>query len=434
MNYMKKTFKKIIVKILFWQSKKILAKYKPKIIAITGSVGKTSTKDAVFTVLSAFKSVRKSDKSFNSEIGLPLTIIGAPNGWSNPIAWAENILKGFYLIFFKTNYPEWLILEIGAGKPGDIKSVASWLAPDMVVITHFPDKPVHVEFFGTTEKIIEEKSALAFSVKKDGVLILNHDDEKVYALHKKVKTRVVSYGFSDLSTYNASHESLPAKKKNLLIPYGVSFKLKYNGNVFPVNMPHVIGSHYVSAALAAIACASESGCDILKSISQLAEYRTPPGRMSLIEGMNNSYLIDDTYNASPMAVSAALKFMHDVKGSRKIVVLGDMLELGKIAEESHREVGVMASKVADMIITVGPRSKFTAEGALEVGFPQKEIYSFDSSVTCGKFLSGVVEKGDVILLKGSQGVRLEKAVKMIMANPADAPKLLCRQEKQWENR
>ena len=117
---MKNTFKNIIVKIITWQSKLILKKYKPKIIAITGSVGKTSTKDAIFTVLSKFKTVRKSQKSFNSEIGLPLTIIGCPNGWSNPVIWIENMLKGFSLILFKKNYPEYLVLEVVVGKPVDI--------------------------------------------------------------------------------------------------------------------------------------------------------------------------------------------------------------------------------------------------------------------------------------------------------------------------
>lgn len=433
MKKLKPTFKNIIVKILFWQSKKILKKYKPKIVAITGSVGKTSTKDAIFLVLSHFKSVRKSDKSFNSEVGLPLTIIGAPNAWSNPIAWIENILKGFSLIVFKHDYPEWLVLEVGAGKPGDIKSVASWLAPDIAVITHFPDKPVHVEFFGTTEKIIEEKSALAFGLKKDGLLILNNDDEKVYALHKKVKNRVVSYGLNDLATYNASYEVL-ARDVNQVIPYGVTFKLRYGGNVFPVNMPHVIGMHYIEAALAAIACGQEAGCDILQSISQLVEYHTPPGRMSLIDGMNESFIIDDTYNASPVAVSAALHFLSTTRGKRKIVVIGDMLELGKLAEESHREVGYESAKIADMIVTVGPRAKFIAEGALEKGYPQKEIYSFDSSITAGKFLAGILERGDVVLIKGSQGVRLERAVKAVMADPSTAPRILCRQEKEWEKR
>lgn len=434
MKKIKPQLKNIIVKILFWQSKKILKKYKPKIIAITGSVGKTSTKDAIFTVLSHFKSVRKSEKSFNSEIGLPLTIIGAPNAWGSVWGWTENIVKGFILILFKRDYPEWLVLEVGAGKPNDIKSVAPWLTPDIAIITHFPDRPVHVEFFGSVEKIIEEKSALAYSVKKDGLLILNHDDEKVYALHKKVRSRVVSFGFNDLATYNASNVGISIENKHDGIPKGVAFKLKYNGNVFPVNMPNIIGEHYIASALAAIAVAEEVGCDILRAIAQLANYDTPPGRMSLLEGMNDSYIIDDTYNASPIAMLAAIKFVSEIKFGRKILVLGDMLELGKLAEESHREIGDYASKTADIIVTVGPRSKFIAEGAIEAGFPQKNLYSFESSVTCGKFLAGIIEKGDVVLLKGSQSIRLEKAVRMIMKDESIASKLLCRQEKQWENR
>jgi len=160
MRLCKKTFKKIIVLIITWQAKRIVKKYNPKIIAITGSVGKTSTKDAIFTVLSKFKTVRKSEKSFNSEIGLPLTILGSPNGWDDPFIWFENIIHGFHLILLKVKYPEYLVLEVGVGKPGDMKkNVVPWLKPDVVIITRFPDKPVHVEFFGSVEKIIEEKSA-----------------------------------------------------------------------------------------------------------------------------------------------------------------------------------------------------------------------------------------------------------------------------------
>jgi len=185
---MKKIFKKIIIQILIWESRLVLARYHPKIIAITGSVGKTSTKDAIFTVLSKFKIVRKSEKSFNSEIGLPLTILGLPNGWSNFLTWFENILRGFYLIIKKQPYPDYLVLEVGLGKPGDIiKNITPWLKPDIVVITSFPDKPVHIEFFESVDEIIKEKSALAYAIKPDGILVLNHDDEKVYALHDKSK-------------------------------------------------------------------------------------------------------------------------------------------------------------------------------------------------------------------------------------------------------
>jgi len=218
------------------------------------------------------------------------------------------------------------------------------------------------------------------------------------------------------------------------IPNGITFKLQYNGNVFPVMLPYVLGMHFVSSALAALAVANEIGCDLLPSITAISEYNTPPGRLSFIEGINNSIIIDDTYNSSPVAMDAALDVLKTVKGKRHIAVLGDMLELGKFTEETHIEVGEKLKGITDMLITVGPRSKFITEGALSVKFKKKEIYNFDSSITAGKFLAGIVQKGDVILLKGSQGVRLERAIVPIMAHPEQKDSILCRQEKEWLKR
>jgi UDP-N-acetylmuramoyl-tripeptide--D-alanyl-D-alanine ligase len=433
---MKSIFKKIVIFILTWQAKAVLKKYKPKIIAVTGSVGKTSTKDAIFVVLSKFKTVRKSEKSYNSEIGLPLTILGLPNGWSNFHIWIENILRGFVLIFKKQIYPEYLVLEIGVGKPGDIKkNVAPWLKPDMVVITCFPDKPVHVEFFGSVEKVIEEKSALAYSVKKDGVLILNHDDPRVYELHNKSDCKTVSFGENENATYRANHPTHLIKENNgLKIIEGVNFKLNYMGNSFPVTLPNVIGLHYVGSALAAIVCACEAGCDLLESINRVSEYVTPPGRLSLLEGINNSVLVDDTYNSSPIAVDAAISVMKEMEGKRKIAILGDMLELGKFTESEHRLVGEKVISVFDILVTVGPRAKFIKDGAQEHGFKEKNIYSFDNSISAGEFLKTFIKEGDICLFKGSQGIRLERAVVAVMAHPELKMKLICRQEKEWLNR
>jgi UDP-N-acetylmuramoyl-tripeptide--D-alanyl-D-alanine ligase len=433
---MKNILKKTIVFIVTWQAKLVLKRYKPKVIAITGSVGKTSTKDAIFTILSKFKTVRKSQKSFNSEIGLPLTILGCPNGWSNPFTWLENIIKGFSLIIFKQPYPEYLILEVGVGKPGDIrKNVAPWLNPDMVVITRFPDKPVHVEFFENVESIIEEKSALAFALKTDGVLILNHDDEKVYNVHNKANRRTVSYGMNSNATYKATYPTyIHTVVEGMEVTSGISFKLEHDGHTFPIMLPNIVGMHYIGSALAAIAVAAEVGCDLLTSINYISEYDTPPGRLSLVEGINQSIIIDDTYNSSPVAAIAAVEVLKEMKGKRKIAVLGDMLELGKFAEEEHHNLGVEVATVADMLVVVGPRSKYIAEGALESGFNQKELFSFDSSKTAAKFMEGVIEKGDVILVKGSQGIRLERTVAAIMAHKELKDKLLCRQEKEWQNR
>jgi len=433
---MKNIFKKIIVTIITWEARMVIKRYKPKIIAITGSVGKTSTKDAIFTVLSKFKTVRKSEKSFNSEIGLPLTILGCSNGWNNPIIWLENIIKSFILILFKQPYPEYLVLEVGVGKPGDIKrNVAPWLAPDIVVITRFPDKPVHIEFFGSVEGIIEEKSALAYALKKDGVLILNHDDEKVYAIHNKINRKTVSFGMNENATYRSLYNSyLNVIKNGEETTRGISFKLEYNGNTFPVLLPNIVGMHYIGSALSAIAVAGEIGCDLLSSINSISEYSTPPGRLNLIDGMNDSLIVDDTYNSSPVAALAAIDTISEMRSKRKIAVLGDMLELGKFTEEEHFNLGERLAIVVDILVTVGPRAKFISEGAIEKGLNPKQIYNFDSSKTAAKFLVGIIEKGDLVLVKGSQSVRLEHAVEAIMLNKELKRKLLCRQEKEWQNR
>ena len=155
---MKSTFKKIVSLIIRFEAILIIKKYKPKIISVTGSVGKTSTKDAIFAVMSSTFSVRKSEKSFNSDIGIPLTILGCPNAWFNPIKWLGNILRGLEIIIFNSNYPKWLILEVGADRPGDIKSVSKWLKSDIVVLTAFAKVPVHIEFFKDREAVDRKRS------------------------------------------------------------------------------------------------------------------------------------------------------------------------------------------------------------------------------------------------------------------------------------
>ena len=150
--------------------------------------------------------------------------------------------------------------------------------------------------------------------------------------------------------------------------------------------------------------------------------------------MNSSVIIDDTYNSSPVAAKAAIEVLKDIEGKRKIAVLGDMLELGRYTEEEHRTLGEIVCGVADVLVIVGPRSKFIGDGALEKGFKEKNIIYFDNSTKAGEFLKGFIKKSDVILMKGSQGVRLERAVEAIMAYSEQKKILLCRQDKEWRNR
>lgn len=429
---MKLMYKKIITAIITWEAKLVIKKYKPTVIAVIGSVGKTSTKDAIFTVLSKYKKVRKSEKSYNSEIGLPLTILGLPNAWSDPFIWIENILSGIMLIVKKQPYPDILVLEVGVGKVGDIKkNVLPWLKVDILVVTRFPDKPVHVEFFGSTDKLIEEKSAMVKAIKKGGLLILNQDDEKVYALHESSKERAVSFGQDENSTYRILYPNYSFKKFGKVeVPRGINFRIQYKGNVFPVILPLVVGLHNTMQASSAIACANELGIDILESIKAVSEFETPPGRLSLIEGVKHSLVIDDTYNSSPTAAHEAIEILKEFKGGRKIAVLGDMLELGKYTEEEHRNLGKEVSAIAGILITVGPRAKLIGEEALNI-MPSENVYSFDETKDAISFVSGMVEEGDIFLVKGSQRMRLERLVEAIMKDKDKKGILLCRQDKEW---
>lgn len=430
---MKQVFKKIITYILRIESRLALLKYKPKIIAITGSVGKTSTKDAVYAVISGVSYVRKSEKSFNSEIGLPLTILGLPNGWNNPFAWLWNILKGFWLILAPHKYPKWLVLEVGIGKQGDMRKNASWLKTDAVIETAIGETPAHIEFFDSRKHLIEEKGLLVKTLKKDGVLVLNNDDEAIMGMKEKTKNRIVTFGFKEGSDIRASGENIFYSDSG--IPDGIIFRIDEEDRSLPVVIEGVFGRNHIYAALAALALASGLKLNIVEAIGKLKNYSVPPGRMRLLEGINGSFIIDDTYNSSPFACESALKTLKEVKNSgRKIAVLGDMLELGKMTDEAHKNIGVIAKENADILITVGQRAEKIKEGAMENKMPKKDIFSFAKSEEAGEFLKSFAGPGDLILVKGSQGMRMERAAEAILKDLGSKEKLLVRQDEEWKRK
>ena len=173
---MKTLLKKITVSILTWEAKKTLERYKPKIIAVTGSVGKTGTKDAIYAVVSNSFDTRRSEKSMNSDIGLPLAILGLENAWSSAPGWLWNMWRGVCVAFGNRAFPDWLLLEVGTDHPGDIEKISGWLRPDIVVLTCMSEVPVHVEFFKDAEEVLREKMFLARALKPGGTLVINADD------------------------------------------------------------------------------------------------------------------------------------------------------------------------------------------------------------------------------------------------------------------
>lgn len=431
-NPMKHFLKKIIAKILEWEARAVLKKYKPKVVAITGNVGKTSTKDAVYSILSSTFFVRKSEKSFNSDIGVPLTILGCPNAWTNLLLWVKNIWSGLELIFLPHEFPTWLVLEIGADRPGDIESIAKWLRPDVVVVTRFSAVPVHVEFFKSREHLIEEKGYLVKALKTDGVLVLNYDDPDVLNFRTTASSKVITFGFTEGAHILGSHVRVMYEADR---PSGISFKVNVGGSSIPVSLPGVLGLQHLYPVIAAVAVGHSQNINMVDISQALSGHLPPRGRMNLVEGKNGSTIIDDTYNASPVALHEALMAFKEVTvPGKKIVCLGDMMELGKFSVDSHVLAGKEAAGVAELIITVGVRSQYIKEGALAAGINPSAIISFDNSVAAGEYLSTLVGKGDLVLVKGSQSMRMERLVERIMAHPELKEKLLVRQEEEWLKR
>jgi UDP-N-acetylmuramoyl-tripeptide--D-alanyl-D-alanine ligase len=429
---MKKIIKKIIIWILQAEAKFVLKKYKPKIIAVTGSVGKTSAKDAIYEVLATSLLVRKSEKSYNSELGIPLTILGKETGWNNPFAWISILFEGLALILLKNHYPKWLVIEVGADRPGDIQNITRWLKPDIVVVTRFGKVSVHVEFFGSPEALVKEKSYLVSALKKDGLLILNNDDERALLMRKKFDGMIMTYGFGDGLALSASHEKVVYSKK---IPVGVTFKIDYDGKSMPVTLSGVLGKQYIYAALAALSVGAHLKLNMVRMAQALELFDGAPGRMRIISGIKGAYIIDDTYNASPVAVEAALETLKNIKTDGiKIAVLGDMLELGKYTLEEHKRLGELAGGVCDLLLIVGLRAKSMVQGAMIGGMSEKNIIEFNDSQKAGKYLEQILKTNDVVLVKGSQSMRMEQTVAEIMAHPERKKELLVRQESEWLNR
>ncbi len=427
---MKRALKNIVVFILTLEAKLVLRRYKPKIIAITGSVGKTSTKDAIYTALLAFTHVRKSAKSYNSDFGIPLTILGLPNAWNNPYGWLSNIAKGFLLLLKKMDYPKWLVLEIGADHPGEIQAIMRWVHPDISVITRIGDVPVHVENYKSVKDVVREKSYLARELKKDGFLILNADDSDVIAFKEYSNARVITFGIREEADIRASYIQTAYDESGKIT--GTAFKVDMDGSSIPIKLNGILGQTHIYPVLASFAVIRALGFNPLLAQSTFSNHEYPKGRMNIIDGTNHSTIIDDTYNASPVAVEEGFLSIKniDAKG-RKIAVIGDMLELGKHSGDEHQRLGKLAGEIFKVILLVGIRAKDMKEAAAKSGLSKKSIFVFESSTDAGEFLKTFIGEGDVIFIKGSQGMRMEKAIHSIMEYPELRIKQLVRQEPEW---
>lgn len=434
---MKSIIKKIIIKILELESRMVLMIYRPKIIAITGTVGKTTTKDFVYEALKNSINIRKNQKSLNSEIGVPLTILNLETGWNSLIKWLKIIIVGFSRIFYNPNFPDWLVLEVGIDRPRDMQKITRWLKPDIAIITAFGKVPVHVEYFDSVEAVIKEKSILAENIKKGGSLILNADDDAVLKLKGQYDVKTYTYSIENNSDIKASNYEISYKRNgNDERLAGVSFKVNQGGNVIPVNIDNALGKAVVYSILPSFVIAQILEIPVIEMSDSLQNISTTAGRMKILKGLNNSLIIDDSYNASPTAMENALNLFGEIRvRGLKIAVLGDMKELGKYSKSEHQKIAnLVLQNEIDVLITVGELGKIISDQAIILKMDNNSIFNFTNSIDAISKVKEFAKIGNIILVKGSQGIRMEKIVKEIVDESVDIKKELIRQESDWKNR
>jgi UDP-N-acetylmuramoyl-tripeptide--D-alanyl-D-alanine ligase len=361
------------------------ARHEVRVVGITGSIGKTTTKDLVSVVLSQRHCVLKSKGNYNNEIGLPLTLLQ---------------LNAAH---------QYAVLEMGTYGPGEIRLLAKLARPQIGVVTNVG--PVHLERMGTIERIAAAKSELPHALPPDGVAILNGDDERVQGMAAGTKARVFTYGF-----FNGC--DLWADGVQTFGLEGVRFRFHYRRPGGPEERVEawipLIGRHSVYTALRAAAVGLVEGLsweEILQGL-RLGEQV----RLTVLAGQSDSTLIDDTYNSSPESAAAALRVLKEMEG-RKIAVLGDMLELGAQEDAGHYRVGQQVVDVASLLVTVGERSRMIGASALEAGMSSGQIVHLADNEQAIDYLLAEVQQGDVVLIKGSRGMMMEQIVQALVDRP-----------------
>jgi UDP-N-acetylmuramoyl-tripeptide--D-alanyl-D-alanine ligase len=316
-----------------------------------------------------------------------------------------------------TGYPEILVLEYGADRPGDIKYLLSIARPNISVITAIGDIPVHVEYYGGPDEVAREKGRLIEYLPVGGFAILNGDDDVVMNLQSRTRARVMTFGFEKNCEVRISRFE---NKVHDGKPVGISFKLEHGSAIVPVRIDHVFGRAHAYAAGASAAIGLVFGMNLVTISDALGHYAPPESRMQLVPGIKYTQVIDDSYNASLIAMRSALETLAALPAKRKVAVLGDMLEIGKYTPEAHEAVGRLAARDADVLFTVGARAKFIAEAARGAGMKRTMIFSFDTADEARKPVQDFIKKGDLVLVKGSLGMELNKIVEEIRDVPIPA--------------
>lgn len=354
------------------------------VIGVTGSVGKTTTREMIYAVLDTCHNGIRSQKNYNNEIGLPLTLLQLTRGH------------------------DFAVLELGARRIGDIRKLAEIAQPEIGVITAIT--PVHLETFGSIHGILQGKGELLESLPKSGFAVIPGDDELTRTLAKRAACRVTMVGQGPHNQIKATH-----------VEVGVN-RLKFKVGNTNYEVP-VTGRHYLTSALAAIAVGREIGLETEAIVRGLKSFVPVDGRCE-VEQLGPWTLINDTYNASPASMQAACQLLADWQtGHQRILVAGDMFELGESAESYHQQIGLHAAQAKlDYLLALGPQADAVAAGAVAAGFPRHGIATCREIDTLLAVLDCCLDRDATVLVKGSRGMRMERVVDWLRTRAREQPK------------
>ena len=362
------------------------AQFRPLVVGVTGSIAKTSTKEAIATVLAARGQTLRSEGNQNNEIGLPLTLLRLGRDDINAV------------------------LEMGMYTGGEIAELARLAKPHIGVVTAVLG--VHLSRIGTIEAVEKAKAELVEALPKDGMAVLNADDARVRAMASRTPARSLTYGF-------AADADVGAERVRSAGVAGMRFILRISGPDGIVRLSASIptlGRLSVHNALAAAAVGVASGLAPDAIVAALAAGWSSPRRAQLV-AVRDFSIVDDTYNASPASVVAALELLSGLPG-RRVAVLGEMLELGEAADAGHRDVGRAAASTCALLVTIGAGAAGIARGALEAGMDASSVIEVADRTAAAALIREIARAGDVVLVKGSRGIELDRLVDDLRAEPA----------------
>lgn len=412
-------FKKVLKHILESKVKRYFKKHKPVLVVVVGSVGKTSTKQAIATVLAERFKVRAHDGNYNSEFSVPVALLGVKYP-DNPRSFSEwrTVLGAMNIRIREAREVDVIVQELGTDRPGDIAQFRSYLHPDITVVTAVSEE--HMENFGSLEDVAREELSIAAWSK---LAVVNRDDvDGSYAKYADTQ-EIDTYGLSEQAEYRLAVEPaspLDGRIGQLTTP---------EWGEIPVNL-QLIGDHSLKAAVAGACVGAKLGLTSRQVAVGVSKIVPTAGRMQVLRGLKHSMIIDDTYNSSPLAVRAALNTLYSVETPQRIAVLGSMNELGNHSSQLHEMVGSLCvPEQLDWVVTVGEEAeKYLAPAALRNGC---QVKSFKSPYEAGGFVNKILKDHAVVLFKGSQNlIYLEEAVKVILHNNDDFDKLV-RQSEYW---